>query len=47
MTLHVTVMGNMHKIIREVTGKKICSSIGCLKSKNEMLILEEGKIPER
>ncbi|GFO03062.1 hypothetical protein PoB_002956700 [Plakobranchus ocellatus] len=37
----------MYRNIDEITGKKTCSSTGCLKSKNGDIIMEKEKILER
>ena len=37
----------MYKNLQEVSGKKTCSTAGCLKSKNGNIILEKDKILDR
>ncbi|GFR69145.1 RNA-directed DNA polymerase from mobile element jockey-like [Elysia marginata] len=37
----------MYKNIEEITGKKVCSSTGCLKAKNGGIIIDKERILER
>ncbi|MGX9987587.1 reverse transcriptase domain-containing protein [Soonwooa purpurea] len=45
--LSATNKGDMHKQIRELTGQRMCSSTGCIRSKEGTIILEKEKILQR